>query len=121
MSSIVFTIFMPAALGLVMFGLGLTLTVADFKRVLRYPKATAVALACQLVLLPVVCFGLVLAFELQGALAVGMMLLVAPRAASRQTCSAILPAAMSRLTSRSPRSTPCCPHSRCRSLWGWRR
>ena len=77
MSSTVFTIFMPVALGLVMFGLGLTLTVADFKRVLKYPKATAVALACQLVVLPAVCFGLVLAFDLHGALAVGMMLLVA--------------------------------------------
>ena len=77
MSSTVFTIFMPVALGLVMFGLGLTLTVADFKRVVRYPKATAVALVCQVVVLPVVCFGLVLAFDLQGALAVGMMLLVA--------------------------------------------
>ena len=60
-----------------MFGLGLTLTVADFARVLKYPKAAAVALTCQLVLLPVICFGLVLAFSLQGALAVGVMLLVA--------------------------------------------
>ena len=77
MSSTVFTIVMPVALGLVMFGLGLTLTVADFKRVVRYPKATAVALVCQVVVLPVVCFGLVLAFDLQGELAVGMMLLVA--------------------------------------------
>ena len=77
MSSSVFTIFLPVALALVMFGLGLTLTVTDFKRVLKYPKATAVALACQLVVLPAVCFGLVLAFDLQGALAVGMMLLVA--------------------------------------------
>ena len=77
MTSTVFTIFMPVALALVMFGLGLTLTVADFHRVLKYPKATAVALTCQLVVLPAVCFGLVLAFDLQGSLAVGMMLLVA--------------------------------------------
>jgi bile acid:Na+ symporter, BASS family len=77
MTSTVFTIFMPIALGLVMFGLGLTLTVADFNRVLRYPKAAAVALTCQLVVLPAICYGLVVAFGLQGALAVGMMLLVA--------------------------------------------
>ena len=43
MTSTVFTVFMPIALGLVMFGLGLTLTVADFARVLNYPKAAAVA------------------------------------------------------------------------------
>ena len=77
MTSTVFTVFMPVALALVMFGLGLTLTVADFNRVLKYPKATAVALTCQLVVLPAVCFGLVHAFDLHGALAVGMMLLVA--------------------------------------------
>jgi BASS family bile acid:Na+ symporter len=77
MTSTVFTILMPIALGLVMFGLGLTLTVADFDRVLKYPKAAAVALTCQLVVLPAICYGLVVAFGLQGALAVGMMLLVA--------------------------------------------
>ncbi|MGW1915738.1 bile acid:sodium symporter family protein [Streptomyces sp. NPDC002076] len=68
---------LPLILGLVMFGLGLTLTVADFARVLKYPKAAAVALTCQIVVLPAVCSGLVLAFHLQGALAVGVMLLVA--------------------------------------------
>ncbi|MCX4515310.1 bile acid:sodium symporter family protein [Streptomyces sp. NBC_01619] len=77
MASLVFTVLLPLTLGLVMFGLGLTLTVADFARVLKYPKAAAVALTCQIVLLPAVCFGLVLAFQLQGALAVGVMLLVA--------------------------------------------
>jgi BASS family bile acid:Na+ symporter len=68
---------MPIALGLVMFGLGLTLTVADFARVLKHPKAAAVALTCQLVVLPAICYGLVVAFGLEGPLAVGMMLLVA--------------------------------------------
>ena len=77
MTSTVFTLLLPVTLGLVMFGLGLTLTVADFARVLKYPKAAAVALSCQLVLLPAICFGLVVAFGLKGALAVGMMLLVA--------------------------------------------
>jgi BASS family bile acid:Na+ symporter len=77
MTSTVFTVFMPVALGLVMFGLGLTLTVADFARVLKYPKAATVALTCQLVVLPAICYGLVVAFGLEGALAVGMMLLVA--------------------------------------------
>ncbi|MFI9616984.1 bile acid:sodium symporter family protein [Streptomyces sp. NPDC052023] len=77
MASLVFTLLLPLTLGLVMFGLGLTLTVADFTRVLKYPKAAAVALTCQILLLPVVCFALVLAFQLQGALAVGVMVLVA--------------------------------------------
>ena len=68
---------LPIALAVVMFGLGLSLTVADFARVSRTPRAVAIALATQLVLLPLVCFGLVLAFDLEPVLAVGMMLLAA--------------------------------------------
>ncbi|ANZ43111.1 bile acid:sodium symporter [Lentzea guizhouensis] len=60
-----------------MFGLGLTLTTGDFTRVARYPKAAVIALVCQVVVLPAICLGLVLAFGLKGVLAVGMMLLVA--------------------------------------------
>jgi bile acid:Na+ symporter, BASS family len=74
---LVVQIFLPLALGLVMFGLGLTLTVADFARVAKYPKAAVIALTCQVIILPAICLGLVLAFGLKGVLAVGMMLLVA--------------------------------------------
>jgi BASS family bile acid:Na+ symporter len=70
-------VLLPFALGIIMFGLGLGLVPADFRRVLARPKVTLVALSCQVVLLPAVCFGLVLAFGLPPVLAVGMMLLVA--------------------------------------------
>ena len=68
---------LPIALGAIMFGLGLGLTVADFTRVARMPKAAGAALACQLLVLPAACFGLVLLFRLPPMLAVGMMLLAA--------------------------------------------
>lgn len=68
---------LPLALGVIMFGLGLDLTPADFARVARNPKAAAIALACQLLVLPIVCFGLVLLFRLPPMLAVGMLLLAA--------------------------------------------
>ncbi|MFC7378381.1 bile acid:sodium symporter family protein [Brevundimonas sp. GCM10030266] len=68
---------LPLALGVIMFGLGLDLTPADFARVAKNPKAAGVALACQLLLLPAVCFGLVLLFRLPPMLAVGMLLLAA--------------------------------------------
>lgn len=71
------TIGLPIALGVIMFGLGLSLTIGDFQRVLKHPKAVFIALACQLILLPVVCFGLVLLFRLPPLLAVGMMMLAA--------------------------------------------
>ena len=77
MASAITVVGLPIALGIIMFGLGLSLTPGDFARIGRRPRAVAVALACQLVLLPLVCFGLVLAFDLPPVLAVGMMLLAA--------------------------------------------
>ncbi|MGC5172714.1 bile acid:sodium symporter family protein [Microbacterium sp. DT81.1] len=71
------TIGLPVALGIIMFGLGLSLTIADFARVLKQPKAVLIALVCQLLVLPAICFGLVLAFQLPPVLAVGMMMLAA--------------------------------------------
>jgi BASS family bile acid:Na+ symporter len=77
MGSTITVIGLPIALGIIMFGLGLSLTPGDFVRIGRRPKAVTIALACQLLLLPLICFGLVLAFRLPPVLAVGMMLLAA--------------------------------------------
>lgn len=77
MGSAIFSTLLPVALALVMFGLGLTLTVGDFTRVLKYPKAVVIALVCQVIVLPVICVGLILLFGLEGVLAVGMTLLAA--------------------------------------------
>jgi BASS family bile acid:Na+ symporter len=70
-------IFLPVALGIIMLGLGLTLTIADFKRVVVFPRAVIVGLACQMLILPVVCFFVARSFGLTGAMAVGLMLLAA--------------------------------------------
>jgi len=77
MGSALTTIGLPVALGIIMFGLGLSLTLGDFARVAKQPKAVIIALLCQLVALPAICFGLVLAFQLPPVLAVGMMMLAA--------------------------------------------
>jgi bile acid:Na+ symporter, BASS family len=77
MNSPLTTVLLPLALAIVMFGLGLSLTWDDFARIRREPRPVLIALGCQLVLLPAVCFGLVVAFGLPPLLAVGMMLLAA--------------------------------------------
>jgi BASS family bile acid:Na+ symporter len=77
MDSALTEIGLPIALAIIMFGLGLDLTLADFRRVGKHPKAVAIALACQLVLLPAVCFGLVVLFDLPAFLGIGMLLLAA--------------------------------------------
>jgi BASS family bile acid:Na+ symporter len=71
------TVIMPFALGIIMLGLGLSLTVDDFKRVVKLPKAVLIGLFCQMILLPIVCFLVANAFELPPVLAVGLMLLSA--------------------------------------------
>jgi BASS family bile acid:Na+ symporter len=77
MDSPLTTIGLPLALGIIMFGLGLSLTVDDFRRVRRHPRAVAIALVCQLLLLPAVCFGLVVVLDLPPLLGIGMLLLAA--------------------------------------------
>lgn len=71
------TVGLPIALAIIMFGLGLSLTVGDFRRVARSPKAVVVALIIQILVLPFVAFGLVVAFDVDPLLAVGVMLLAA--------------------------------------------
>ena len=76
-SSVITAVFLPLALGIIMLGLGLSLTIADFKRVVLYPKAIFVGLSCQLILLPALCFGITIFFGLSPELAIGLMLLSA--------------------------------------------
>jgi BASS family bile acid:Na+ symporter len=77
MDSVLTSVALPLALALVMFGLGLSLTLGDFARVGRQPKAVVIALVLQLLVLPAICFGLVLLFDLPPILAVGLLLLAA--------------------------------------------
>lgn len=74
---VVTTVLLPVALGVIMLGLGLSLTLADFKRVIQYPRAVAIGLACQMLILPAACLGIAHAFALPPELAVGLMLLAA--------------------------------------------
>lgn len=70
-------IFLPLSLAVIMFGMGLTLTLSDFKRILIYPKAVTLGLINQLLLLPIVAFGFCVLFDLPPELAVGLMILAA--------------------------------------------
>jgi BASS family bile acid:Na+ symporter len=77
MDSALTTVGLPVALAIIMLGLGLDLTANDFRRVGRHPRAVAVALVCQLLVLPAVCFGLVVLLDLPALLGIGMLLLAA--------------------------------------------
>ncbi|PCC45424.1 bile acid:sodium symporter family protein [Brevibacterium aurantiacum] len=68
---------LPIALAIIMFGLGLSLTVNDFRRVVRSPQAAGIAIVLQILVLPLIAFGLVVGFNVDPRLAVGLMLLAA--------------------------------------------
>lgn len=61
-------------LGLIMFGIAIDTNVDDFKAVRRAPKAFAISLAAQIILLPAITFGLTLLLNVQGSIALGMIL-----------------------------------------------
>lgn len=77
MDSGLITLFLPIALAIVMAGLGLELTLKDFARVTKHPKAVIIALFCQLVLLVGIAFLICKLLVLPPLLAVGLMLLAA--------------------------------------------
>jgi BASS family bile acid:Na+ symporter len=70
-------VLMPVALAVIMTGLGLSLTLADFRRIFLYPKAMLIGLLCQMALLPIICYFIAKAFQLPPEMAVGLMLLAA--------------------------------------------
>ncbi len=69
------TVFLPLALAIIMLSLGLGLTIDDFRRIVRKPKAFAIGAFAQLVLIPLVAYALAVLFRLPPELAVGMMIL----------------------------------------------
>jgi BASS family bile acid:Na+ symporter len=76
-ASILTDLLLPLALGIIMFGLGLSLTLDDFKRVARYPKTVGFGLFLQVLVLPLAAFAIAIFFRLSPDHAVGLMLLAA--------------------------------------------
>jgi len=70
-------LYIPIVLGVIMLTMGLGLSLPDFKRVLVEPKAIALGLVNQLIVLPLVGFGIAFLFELPPALAVGLVIITA--------------------------------------------
>ena len=67
----------PIALALIMLGLGLGLSIKDFTRILRNPKDFLVGFICQLILLQIVAYILILILRLPLEIALGLMIIAA--------------------------------------------
>lgn len=69
-----FVPWIPYLLGIVMLGMGLTLTFKDFSEVTRNPKAVIIGVIAQFVVMPLIAFALAKAFQLPADLAIGVIL-----------------------------------------------
>ncbi|MCO8042692.1 bile acid:sodium symporter family protein [Acinetobacter bohemicus] len=66
--------YIPWMLGLIMFGMGMTMTLGDFKSVLQSPKAVAIGVVAQFLVMPGLAFLLCQLFRLPAEIAVGVIL-----------------------------------------------
>ena len=67
----------PIALALIMFGLGLGLTVSDFLKVAKSPKDFFIGFVCQVIILPIVAFIIIKIIPVPIELAIGLMIIAA--------------------------------------------
>lgn len=67
----------PVCLAIIMFGLGLGLTTSDFIRLLKTPRDFFVGFLSQVILLPVIAFGLILIIPMPIEIAMGVMIIAA--------------------------------------------
>src|SRR5262245_30509084 len=70
-------ILLPAAVAVVMFAVGATLTLADLGRVVQRPRAFVLGLVAHTLLLPALAFGVAAAMALPGPVAAGLVLIAA--------------------------------------------
>ena len=67
----------PVCLAIIMFGLGLGLTLSDFTRVIKYPKDFFVGFLSQVIVLPIIAFILINVISLSPEIALGVMVIAA--------------------------------------------
>ena len=63
-------VILPAALFLIMFGIGLSIRPLDFKNIIKSPKVVAIGLGAQMILLPLIAFSLAIILSLPSEIAV---------------------------------------------------
>ncbi len=72
--SLEFKIFIVPLLQIIMFGMGTTMTLDDFKGVIKMPKGVLIGLACQFTIMPIVGIGIATLFDFPPEIAAGIIL-----------------------------------------------
>jgi len=73
--SVISSVILPLAIAIIMVTLGMTLTIADFRRIFTQPKPVLIGLFCQMILLPVLGFAVAGIFALPAIYAISLILL----------------------------------------------
>ncbi|MCW5876210.1 MAG: bile acid:sodium symporter family protein [Anaerolineales bacterium] len=73
--SVIQSVVLPLAIFIIMVTLGMTLTVGDFKRIVKFPKPVLIGLFCQMILLPLLGFAVAGIFGLTAVYAISLILL----------------------------------------------
>lgn len=68
---------LPLAIIIIMIAMGMSLTIADFRRILAQPKAVGVGMICQLIVLPIIGIAVATVLPLEAAFAISIVLLAA--------------------------------------------
>jgi len=76
-SSVLSSVVLPLSLIVIMLGMGLSLTLEDFKRVFVFPKAVTIGSLAQILVLPVIGFACAIIFRLPSEYALGLIILAA--------------------------------------------
>ncbi len=66
---------LPLSLFIIMLGMGLSLKLSDFTRVVQIPRAMIIGITCQMILLPLIGLAIIMIFALPPELAVGLIIL----------------------------------------------
>lgn len=77
MTDLLLKTLLPISLAIIMFGMGMTLTLKDFSLVFKHPKPVLIGLFIQIILFPLFAFSLALFFDLDPLLSIGLIIISA--------------------------------------------
>lgn len=70
-------ILLPVTIAIITLGMGLSIEFKDFRNIFIHPKAMIVGLCCQMILLPLVAFGIAMVFDFPTVYKVGLIIISA--------------------------------------------
>lgn len=77
MENLFSNILLPVTIAIITLGMGLSIEYKDFKNIFLYPKAVIIGLCCQMLLLPLVAFGIASIFNFDPVYKVGLIIISA--------------------------------------------